>query len=106
MTLTALPRTPASLAAVGYAPVEFDAVTPAVARLAREFSGRVSHRVVTRVVRACRADLSGVPAGAVPELLERLARQRLLDLADRGAVDRGIDRGTTDRRTAGSPAAG
>jgi hypothetical protein len=90
MTLTALPLTPAPLPSAGYASVELDAVTPAVARLAREFAGRVPHPVVARVVRECRADLSGVPAGAVPELLERLARQRLLDVAD--------------RRTAGSPA--
>lgn len=78
MTLTALPLTSTPL------PIrEFDAVTAAVARLAIEFAGRVPHGVVARVVRACRADLSGVPAGAVPELLERLARQRLLDLAER-----------------------
>ncbi|WP_433507343.1 hypothetical protein ACQP04_13255 [Pseudonocardia halophobica] len=77
MTLTALPLTSTPL------PIrEFDAVTSAVARLAIEFSGRVPHGVVAQVVRACRADLSGVPAGAVPELLERLARQRLLDLAE------------------------
>ncbi|MFR9802975.1 hypothetical protein ACL02T_11800 [Pseudonocardia sp. RS010] len=92
MTLTALPLTSAPLQSRvpvqsrpgGFAAVpEVDAVTPAVARLAREFAGRVSRRTVARVVRSCRADLSGVPAGAVPELLERLARQRLLDvLAD------------------------
>jgi hypothetical protein len=91
MTLTALPLTPGPLEAVGYAPAPFDPtrvddVSPAVARLAREFAGRLSHRVVARVVRECRADLSGVPAGAVPELLERLARQRLLDRADRGVA--------------------
>ncbi|MCE0764438.1 hypothetical protein LWC35_16205 [Pseudonocardia kujensis] len=88
MTLTALPLTTGPLPAVGYAsapsaPARADDVSPAVARLAREFAGRVPHRVVARVVRECRADLSGVPAGAVPELLERLARQRLLDRADR-----------------------
>jgi hypothetical protein len=86
MTLTALPPTSAS--PTGQVPVtsetvERDAVGPAIARLGEEFSGRVPRGVVARVVRTCRADLSGVPAGAVPELVERLARQRLLDVADR-----------------------
>ncbi|GAA4682162.1 hypothetical protein GCM10023215_15100 [Pseudonocardia yuanmonensis] len=94
MTLTALPltsapvppvRVPSTRVPAPRVPVaEYDAVSPAIARLAREFAGKMSPRAVARVVRACRADLSGVPAGAVPELLERLARQRLLDvLAER-----------------------
>ncbi|MCE3556519.1 hypothetical protein LWC33_34410 [Pseudonocardia sp. RS11V-5] len=91
MTLTALPPSTGSRPAVGYTPAPFDRtrvddVSSAVARLAREFAGQMSHRVVARVVRECRADLSGVPAGAVPELLERLARQRLLDRLDRRAA--------------------
>jgi hypothetical protein len=57
-----------------------DAVPGAVHRLTREFPS-VPPRTVARVVRTSRSDLSGVPAGAVPELLERLARQRLLDRA-------------------------
>jgi len=36
--------------------------------------------VITAVVRQCRTDLDGVPSGAIPELLERLASQRLSDL--------------------------
>jgi len=36
--------------------------------------------VIAAVVRQCRDDLKGSPAGALPELLERLARQRLADL--------------------------
>jgi hypothetical protein len=86
MTLTALPLTSAPVPAPS---VEFDAVMPAIARLAREFAGQLSPRVVARVVRGCRADLSGVPAGAVPELLERLARQRLLDVVAERAERRG-----------------
>lgn len=33
--------------------------------------------VIVGVVNRCRAELAGVPAGAMPELLERLVRQRL-----------------------------
>ncbi|MCW0212123.1 MAG: hypothetical protein OJJ54_02100 [Pseudonocardia sp.] len=55
-----------------------DAVTGAVERLAAEFPA-LTRRTVVRVVRRSRADLSGVPDGALPELLERLARQRLTD---------------------------
>jgi len=36
--------------------------------------------VITAVVQQCRADLDSVPSGAIPELLERLAHQRLNDL--------------------------
>jgi len=36
--------------------------------------------VIAAVVRQCREDLEGAPRGAIPELLERLARQRLTDL--------------------------
>jgi len=36
--------------------------------------------VITAVVQQCRTDLDSVPSGAIPELLERLAHQRLTDL--------------------------
>ena len=36
--------------------------------------------VIAAVVQQCRADLNGAPRAAVPELLERLAHQRLSDL--------------------------
>ena len=36
--------------------------------------------VITAVVQQCRADLDSVPSGAIPELLERVAHQRLSDL--------------------------
>ena len=48
-----------------------------VARLVDEFRPRVRPQVVGSVVRSCRQDLSGVPATALPELVERLARTRL-----------------------------
>ncbi|RBY94551.1 hypothetical protein DQ244_04425 [Blastococcus sp. TBT05-19] len=54
-----------------------DAVTAAVGRLSGEFSGRVGPRRVVRVVRDCRRELGGSPVGALPELVERLARYRL-----------------------------
>jgi hypothetical protein len=54
------------------------AVDLAVDRLAVEFDDRAETQTVLDVVRTCRADLSGVPATALPELVERLARHRLL----------------------------
>ena len=54
-----------------------DAVSAAVGRLSGEFSGRVGRRVLVRVVRDCRRELGGSPVGALPELVERLARYRL-----------------------------
>ena len=53
------------------------AVDQAVARLADEFRARLRPQVIGTVVRNCRRDLSGVPATALPELVERLARARL-----------------------------
>ena len=54
-------------------------VDEAVARLAVEFSDRVRPQLIVRVVRTCRRDLGGSPVGALPELVERLARIRLAD---------------------------
>ncbi|PVZ06341.1 hypothetical protein [Actinomycetospora cinnamomea] len=51
-------------------------VPHAVARLVAEFPGRHA-AVVSATVTQCRRDLAGAPPGALPELLERLARQRL-----------------------------
>lgn len=47
-------------------------------RLMAEFSGQVNLSVISRVVQESRKDLQGAPPGALPELTERLARQRLL----------------------------
>jgi hypothetical protein len=52
-------------------------VDQAVARLSEEFSERVRRPLIVRVVRDCRRDLGGSPVGALPELVERLARIRL-----------------------------
>ncbi|RBY95800.1 hypothetical protein DQ237_11655 [Blastococcus sp. TF02-8] len=54
-----------------------DVVAGAVGRLSGEFSGRVGPQLVVRVVRDCRRELGGSPVGALPELVERLARYRL-----------------------------
>ena len=54
-------------------------VDDAVARLAAEFSDQVRPQLIIRVVRDCRRDLGGSPVGALPELVERLARIRLAD---------------------------
>ncbi len=48
-------------------------------RLMAESEGRLALSVVSDVVRAADRDLAGSPAGARGELLERCARQRLLD---------------------------
>jgi hypothetical protein len=54
------------------------AVIEAITRLTAEFAREHPLWKVGRTVRGSRRDLSGVPGGALPELLERLARQRLL----------------------------
>ena len=54
-----------------------DVVVGAVGRLSGEFSGRVGPHLLVRVVRDCRRELGGSPVGAMPELVERLARYRL-----------------------------
>ena len=51
-------------------------VRSAVARLREEFPD-VGPRSIVLVVRTCREELRGSPDGALPELVERLARQRL-----------------------------
>jgi hypothetical protein len=52
-------------------------VSQAVARLEPEFRDRLRPQLIVRVVRDCRRDLGGSPVGALPELVERLARYRL-----------------------------
>jgi hypothetical protein len=51
-------------------------VGPAITRLSREFP-ELGCRPISLVVRTCREELRGAPDGALPELVERLARQRL-----------------------------
>jgi hypothetical protein len=58
-------------------PCSDPAVEQAVERLRGEYAGRVRPQLVVRVVRESRRDLGGSPVGALPELVERLARYRL-----------------------------
>ena len=51
-------------------------VRSALTRLSAEFP-ELGHRSIGLVVRTCREELRGSPDGALPELVERLARQRL-----------------------------
>jgi len=51
-------------------------VRSAVTRLSDEFP-ELGPRTIVLVVRTCREELRGSPADALPELVERLARQRL-----------------------------
>lgn len=61
-----------------FRPEETDpSVDQAVDRLRGEFAGRVGPQLIVRVVRDSRRDLGGSPVGALPELVERLARYRL-----------------------------
>jgi hypothetical protein len=55
----------------------------AVHRLDREFAGALGRADIAQVVSWSRADLDGLHPKAMPELVERLARQRLLQ---RGTV--------------------
>jgi hypothetical protein len=52
-------------------------VALAVSRLAEEFDGSAEPQEVVSVVQTARRELSGSPVGALPELVERLARYRL-----------------------------
>ena len=64
MVLTALP------------PVADLSVRSAMTRLSAEFP-ELGHGSIGLVVRTCREELRGSPDDALPELVERLARQRL-----------------------------
>lgn len=58
------------------------AAVSSIDRLVAEFADRLSRSTVSAVMRGCVEDLSGIPAPAMPELSERLARQRLIDYLD------------------------
>ncbi|MEU7141657.1 hypothetical protein ABZ942_19540 [Nocardia sp. NPDC046473] len=57
-------------------------IAQTVDRLSVEFGDQSTREGITSVVYRCVHDLAGSPLGAMPELCERLARQRLLDAAD------------------------
>lgn len=60
------------------------ATEPALAeitkRLCAEFHTRIHHEQISAAVHQADNELAGAPYGALPELVERLARQRLTDL--------------------------
>ncbi len=67
MTTVCAPRVPAD-----------ESVEQAVTRLlAEEFGTLAGPQVVMGVVQTARRELAGSPVGALPELVERLARYRL-----------------------------
>lgn len=51
-------------------------------RLCAEFGNDVMREAVTDTIEGCLRDLAGTPLPPLPELCERLARQRLLDALD------------------------
>ena len=57
---------------------------PTTDRLLAEFRWQVDEAEVSRVVQRCLRDISGVPPAAMPELVERSARQRLTASLGRG----------------------
>jgi hypothetical protein len=69
---------------VGQAVVAGAGAADVTERLLAEFDGELDSAVVAAVVLDCRAELAAVPAGALPELLERLARERLREHPVRG----------------------
>jgi len=60
-------------------PLSDPVIDDAIERLVFEFAGRVSPQTVAAVVRRSRNDLDACPPAALPELTERLARQRVHD---------------------------
>ena len=54
-------------------------IADATQRLASEFAGRVCAVTIAAIVHRSRLDLDSSPPAALPELTERLARQRLHD---------------------------
>jgi hypothetical protein len=51
-------------------------------RLYVDYQPSITHADIDRIVAQCNADLAGTPEAALPELLERLARQRLATYRD------------------------
>lgn len=61
-------------------------IDDAIERLAFEFADQLPSRTVTAVVHLSRCDLDSCPPAALPELTERLARQRLRDILSAAGV--------------------
>jgi hypothetical protein len=68
-----------SFAAIGSGTAsEEPCLADTIDRLVVEFRGEVDVAAIGGLVLSCREELRGAPAAALPELIERLARQRLL----------------------------
>jgi hypothetical protein len=63
-------------------PVPTGTLADVTERLFAEFEPRVSLTTIIATVHDCRRDLAGAPPPALPELVERLARQRLTKLTE------------------------
>jgi hypothetical protein len=70
----------------------------AVHRLDREFGGALGRADIAQVVSWSRADLDGPHPAAMPELVERLARERLLQRVALTAVAGELSAGQARRR--------
>lgn len=57
-----------------------------VERIFRHCEGALPACQISTVVRDCIDDLAGSPRGALPELTERLATQRVADLLGKGST--------------------
>ena len=75
MTVTSSPSAPRPEKKQAMPPPSY---ADAVERLFAEFAHRYSLTDIADTVTECRVQLSGAPAPALPELIERLARQRLI----------------------------
>ncbi|MDQ1501993.1 MAG: hypothetical protein QOK10_2194 [Pseudonocardiales bacterium] len=63
-----------------WASLHSDSYADVVERLLEDYHDRLSLHEITAVVAGCRRDLAGAPKGALAELIERLARQRISEL--------------------------
>jgi hypothetical protein len=73
-----------SLIDVDAAAVHDQSFADMIERLFRQFEGELPLTTIVRVARESRQQLSGSPAGAMPELTERLAIERLTTLVMTG----------------------
>jgi hypothetical protein len=74
---------PAPHSRIGGLGPDLNSLADVVERLYTEFESRLGLPVVITTVRHCRRELDITHGPALPELLERLARQRLHDIITR-----------------------
>jgi hypothetical protein len=71
------------LTTVSAAPVPAELLAAVTQRLMEEFGRERPIDEILATVRQCHTDLDAVPLGSIPEMVERLARQRLHPTSDR-----------------------